>query len=43
MKTRDNTGKFTYCGEVVMRRGYPMLYLPNHHRGKDGKDKEGAR
>ena len=34
MKTRDNTGKFTYCGEVVMRRGYPMLYLPNHHRAK---------
>lgn len=34
MKTRDKTGKFTYCGEVIMRRGYPMLYLPNHHRAK---------
>lgn len=26
MKTRDNTGNFTYCGEVVMR----------HRQGHDG-------
>ena len=34
MKNRDNEGKFTYKGEKIMLKGYPVIYDPEHPRAK---------
>ena len=34
MKSRDELGRFTFSGETILKRGYPMLYLPTHKRAK---------